>query len=61
MSIAYHDGRGIKTKFLKENGNPQKKIDRIWESTIQVILYYVKTLNNSLVFFCKSCQVEYVT
>jgi hypothetical protein len=41
MSIAYHDGRGIKTKFLKENGNPQKKIDRIWESTIQVILYYV--------------------
>jgi hypothetical protein len=46
LSIAsYHDGSGIKTKFLqkKKREKPKKRGDGKWESTIQVMLYYFHT------------------
>ncbi len=46
LSIAsYHDGSGIKTKFLqkKKGEKPKNRGDGNWESKIQVILYYFHT------------------
>jgi hypothetical protein len=35
---SYHDGSGIKTKFLNKKGKPKKRGDGNWQSTIKVIL-----------------------
>jgi hypothetical protein len=40
ISIAYHDGRGINTKILKEKGKPEKtRYSRILKATIKVITH----------------------